>query len=199
MLHFLTWGIGLAAWAGITAWGVVHLARYSFAPAHSGEPVESWPADTNLGPLARDAFTLVMPLHPECPCSRATLQQVDQLLAVHPRDLRVQLVFMEEGTRIEDSDLWNYAGRISGVSRFHDSDGAETRRFGFQTSGEARLYAQDGKLRFSGGLTVARGHAGESPGSRAVRAVLEGSGALPVTAPVFGCSLFNEIEPETKP
>ena len=50
-----------------------------------------------------------------------------------------------------------------------DDDGAEARRFGAETSGQTLLYDARGALAFSGGITGARGHAGDNAGRASLR------------------------------
>jgi hypothetical protein len=51
------------------------------------------------------------------------------------------------------------------------------------------LYLPTGELAFHGGVTVGRGHAGESPGRTAIEAIVTNSGVPATTTPVYGCSL----------
>jgi hypothetical protein len=56
----------------------------------------------------------------------------------------------------------------------------------------AVLYDARGRLLFSGGLTSARGHEGDSFGLRRIRSLLLTGEADRRDAPVFGCSLHHE-------
>lgn len=90
------------------------------------------------------------------------------------------------------TDLWRQAVAIPGVRVRTDTGGAEARRSGVTTSGHVLLYAPDGKLVFSGGLTSGRGQEGPSAGQSAVRSLLEGDSAQTLSAaPTFGCSLLS--------
>ena len=52
------------------------------------------------------------------------------------------------------------------------------------------LYREDGKLLFSGGVTVSRGHEGDSAGGDLLYAILsQKSPAADQSTPVFGCRL----------
>jgi hypothetical protein len=84
------------------------------------------------------------------------------------------------------------ARSLSRTQVVFDPTGTEARRFRVRTSGHVVLYGADGRLQFSGGITDARGHAGESVGRRAVLAWLRDEADRPRTAPVYGCSLFDE-------
>jgi hypothetical protein len=53
------------------------------------------------------------------------------------------------------------------------------------------LYDAAGRLRFSGGITAARGHAGDNLGRSAIVELLEGDSPTATATPVFGCSLLE--------
>jgi hypothetical protein len=93
------------------------------------------------------------------------------------------------------SDLWASAAAIPGVTPVRDDGGIEARLFHAETSGQTVLYGTTGDLLFSGGITSARGHAGDNAGRTAIVTLLtsdeaEGRGA----PPVFGCPLFAQTE-----
>jgi len=77
---------------------------------------------------------------------------------------------------------------MPGVRLIVDHDGRETDRFGARVSGQTFLYDRDGRLRFSGGVTMSRGHVGANAGTEAIRDVMQGRPAS-ATAAVFGCAL----------
>jgi hypothetical protein len=89
------------------------------------------------------------------------------------------------------TELWNTASRLPGATVLRDDEGIEARRFGAMTSGQTLLYDGGGRLVFSGGITGARGHAGENAGRNAVIALLNGRPAGQDETWVFGCSLFS--------
>ncbi len=70
-----------------------------------------------------------------------------------------------------------------------DIQGREALRFGAATSGQTLLYDASGRLLFSGGITPARGHAGDNDGSDALLELLSGGSGRHHQTPVFGCSL----------
>jgi hypothetical protein len=87
------------------------------------------------------------------------------------------------------TDLWGNALAIPGVRSVDDRDGSAARLFGAFTSGETLLFGTDGRLAFHGGITPARGHAGDSSGRDAILDLLAGRPAVRTSAPVFGCSI----------
>ena len=86
------------------------------------------------------------------------------------------------------------ARNLPGAEVRLDRDGVESRRFGAETSGAVRVYSPDGRLVFSGGLTSARGHEGDSEGTIAIAALLAGTSSA-ASSPTFGCPLASRSTP----
>ncbi len=83
---------------------------------------------------------------------------------------------------------------VQGLTVCYDDGASLSRRFGVLTSGHVLVYDQSGRLRYSGGITPARGHRGENFGRNAVLAALGGERAECPGVPPFGCPLF-EVQP----
>jgi hypothetical protein len=186
-------GGGVVAWLLVVGFGLWTLTARSFVPGVSGNPKLAWPEASglrrNIG-----GYTLVVALHPECPCSQATLEVLDSIVARCSDRLSVRVICMpyDDVTEpVERSRIWLRAKRISGVTVVKDLHGAEVRRFDAETSGETRLYGPEGELLFHGGITASRGHVGDNPGQDAIiDFVTHGARAsAPIVTPVFGCSL----------
>ncbi|MCY1046609.1 RedB protein [Corallococcus sp. bb12-1] len=179
-----------ALWLGGIGFGLVTLARYSLTPGDAQAMVERWPEGTRLTRQAGRPV-LVMLAHPKCPCTRASVAELEALM-VHAGGRADAFVLFLRPEGLEDGweqgELWRAAARIPGVTVLKDPGGVEAKRFGATTSGHVVLYGAEGHLRFSGGLTVARGHAGDSPGRMALERVLREGGAGGET-PVYGCAL----------
>ncbi len=185
----------VCGWLTVAGFGVWQLSAYSLAPGPQGIAPTCWPVAA-INAREPGAFTAVVALHPECPCSQATLEELDSIVAqsggrLHPLVLLVELPGLPSP---EDSALWHRARRITGVRLVKDRDGAEARRFGARTSGETRLYGPDGRLLFHGGITAARGHVGDNAGQAAIASLLlrPGTDETPRSSPVFGCALEND-------
>lgn len=188
----LTW-ILAALWLPVACWGVWAFAAREFVPSASGDPRGEWPADTALHRPSR-GFTLVVALHPECPCSLATVGELATIMEHCRGQLQTRVLcvaYPDLPEPVEDSQLWQRAAHIDGVSLSRDTDGVESRRFSALTSGEVRLYSPEGKLLFHGGITSGRGHAGANPGETAVLDFVlnRASARTPGSTPVFGCAL----------
>lgn len=172
------------------------LWSYSLTPGDQHEPLERWPTGS---PIARlhDRPTLVMFAHPRCPCSRASVGELALIMARVPGRLAAHVVFpspSEGGSGWSDTPLWRAAADIPGVQVLRDEDGREARRFGAVTSGQTLLYDAGGRLAFSGGITSARGHAGDNAGRSSVISVVKEGKAARARTPVFGCSMVGAAE-----
>jgi hypothetical protein len=185
-----------ATWATAIAVGFAGLAVYESRPGTDAAAPREWPARTRLT-RDSDCWTLVMFLHPRCPCSQASLQELAELLSDNPFQVRTILLCCKppgvpDGW--ERGDTWRQAMSMKHVTVHIDESDVERRYFGAQTSGQVLLYDPSGRLRYDGGITRARGHVGANAGRAAVEALLRG-GASPVNSgPVFGCPL---VTPET--
>src|SRR5262249_23058238 len=138
---------------------------------------DAWPPETACR-LSADRPTLVMFVHPQCPCSRASLDELATLITHCQGRVAAEVVFLVPPSASADwaqTDLWESAARIPGVVLRPDRGGAEQRRFVARVSGEVFLYQSDGRLAFHGGITAGRGHAGDNPGRSALEALLVGN------------------------
>lgn len=178
----------LVAWLGLLGTGGVVLWRHVALAGDPGAPP----------PLRPAAFTpsdgkplLVLFLHPRCPCSRATISELARLSERAGGRLAVRAFVYrpsDAGGGWDEAGVREALATIPSVTTVSDSDGAAARRFGALTSGQAYLYAVDGRLLFSGGLTGGRGHVGPNAGASAVAALLDSAVAAGViSTPVFGC------------
>jgi hypothetical protein len=183
--------LSLIAWGGVLGTGLHVLWSYESGPGPSGQPPSRWPRASLIpGPDSRPALLLFA--HPQCPCTRASL---DELIALMTRTRGKADVYVLFSAPPDSPDGWertatrDSAGSIPGVRRVLDTDGVEATRFGALTSGHVLLYGADGSLLFSGGITAARGHAGDNPGRAAIVTLLSGQRAARGQTPTFGCLL----------
>lgn len=187
--------LGVVAWLVAVAAGVVTLWRYDATAGIPATAPARWPAASTLARTAGRA-TLVVALHPHCPCSRATLGELALLMPqVHDR-ARVHALVLTPAdlpASWSQTDVRASVAAIPGVSVHDDVDGREALRFGAATSGQVLLYDPDGALVFNGGITPARGHRGANVGRGALEALLHGTGTVAHT-PVFGCALRSPSE-----
>jgi len=182
----------VAVWLPVVIGGLVALWNYSTAPGDPGNPAANWPASSQLSQSG--AMTLVMVVHPHCPCSRASIGELAELMAHVQHRLHAWVLFVRPHDFDEnwaESDLWQAARAIPGVHTLIDDDGREARRFGAATSGETLLYDTGGRLLFAGGVTSARGHFGDNAGITAIFDRIDNAHARRFgSAAVYGCPLF---------
>ncbi len=180
-------------WLALVVSGFVLLGSEAYRAAPHVIMRAWYPALSDLS-LDRHRPTLLVFVHPQCPCTAATFENLEQLRTKTLDKLAVTLIFtLPPGVPPgwENGTLLTTAERMSGVRVFRDVDGVETRRFGVRTSGHILMYAPNGHLLFSGGITAARGHAGDSPGESAiVHLTKEPWHSDTVEKPVFGCTLL---------
>ncbi len=130
--------------------------------------------------------------HPHCPCTRASVGELARLMTRCEGLLTARVLFFEPPDAPEGwvrTDLWRSAAAIPGVDVLEDESGVEAGRFGATTSGQTVLYDVNGRLLFRGGITGARGHAGDNAGRSAIVSLLTGGTAGRMETSVFGCAL----------
>ncbi len=183
------------AWLAAIGFGLSRLAVYSSTPGRTATTLaEYWPSDQE--PLACDAngYSVVMFVHPKCPCTRASLRELGRLLATFPK-LAVEFYVyapMDMPTEWTRTDLWNSAQKLTPQPLRLDSDGALAKRLSATTSGHVFVVRSDGWIAYSGGLTSARGHEGDNLGRSTVTRILSRPPkdiSNHHQLPVFGCEL----------
>jgi hypothetical protein len=191
-MRYVPWVVGFL-WVCLIGTGCVLLLRYKAVAGDAGTPPQVWPSTSELR-RAIEEHTLLLFVHPRCPCTSATLEELTFVLTRGAGQVRAQVLFAwpnGQANAWTETKLVRAVQRLPGVQAIWDEGGRETSRFGIRTSGHALLYDTAGQLCFSGGLTPARGHGGDCAGSAALLARLRGDSAARATAPVFGCPLFD--------
>jgi len=181
--------IGIAIWLPAIGFGFRTLLRYSYTAGTAAQPPSRWPGKTPNRPA------LLLFAHPNCPCTRATLNELSGILARARTRPETTVIFhipaSEPGTWGQ-TDLWRTAKSLPGVQVIDDRGGVWSRRFGAYTSGQVLFYDAGGKLGFNGGITPARGHEGSNYGREAILALLNNREPEHKMTPVFGCSLRGD-------
>jgi hypothetical protein len=180
-------------WLVLLAGGMALFMGYENRAGTAAEAPGDWPRASQI-PRVTDRSTLVMLLHPHCPCTRATINELARLITKVGGRLAVRVVFVKpDGVENgwEQSDIWASAAQIPGVQVVNDEKGRESLLFGARTSGQSMLYNENGKLVFSGGITVGRGEEGDSMGAAAIVALIGGQTEPVRATSVFGCPLFS--------
>jgi hypothetical protein len=186
------WAMLIGLWLVSVVGGLGAVARYSNTAGAAAAAPGTWPGRSRIA-RHMSGSTLVMIAHPRCTCTRASLAELAEIMARSGDRARAYVVFVKPG-RLEGrdaADLLDRAAAIPGVTIVRDDEGAEAAAFGAETSGQIFLYDRSGRLRFSGGTTPSRGHAGENAGRAAILALLNDQQVQLAAAPVFGCSLYG--------
>jgi hypothetical protein len=193
------WPLAVAAvWFVLVMVGLTLLWRYANTPNPSMGSELTWPGSKLIG-LNRQEATLVMFVHPHCPCSQASLSELERLLAQCPGGMEPWIVFYKPSSAPsawEESDLWHRAKSIPGLHVVTDVDGQEAKRFHAATSGQTFVYDPEGDLLFSGGITLARGHEGDNVGRDSIVSLLNNGSCTTRETPVFGCPILQEAKPD---
>ncbi|MEW4564188.1 hypothetical protein AB1K70_16740 [Bremerella sp. JC770] len=168
------------------------LMTYHNMPGARSDHGTVWPANQSIL-LDTQRANLVVFIHPQCPCSVATLSELARIQSACGARLNTQVLFYSPSDmQWEDTSKVRQALAIPDVQIANDVDGKLAELFGALTSGHSLLYSSDGRRVFSGGITPARGHEGENLGRNSViRYVLEGKIGCDKTN-VFGCPILEQ-------
>jgi hypothetical protein len=189
--HVWVWLVAVL-WLSGAVTGLWVVWAYENRPGAAANPPKQWPPATALVSAA-DRATLVLIVHPQCDCTRATLGELAEVLARAQRHPKTYVLFLRPAgfsNGWEQTDLWRTAASLPDVTVLRDDDGAEARRFGAETSGQTLLYDNRGALVFSGGITGSRGHEGDNAGQAALSELLSDGHSDRKGTSVFGCALF---------
>lgn len=180
----------LPLWLLAAGAGLVGLNQHARTPGLIHAPPETWPGNVPI-PHTAGVASLVVFLHPECPCSRSTVTELSRLLSKNPRSLRVTACLAQWGVDRPENSMSSALRRIPDVEIIADWDGNIAKRFGAETSGTTAFYDESGRLLFFGGITEARGHEGDNAGEDVLIALLRGNSSSSSTRRnVYGCSIF---------
>jgi hypothetical protein len=182
----------IMAWGIAVLVGMYAMVRYQMTPTATGQEASSqWPAGVNIT-RAGGRDTLVMILHPQCPCSVASLHELGELMSRAQGRLDAYILFIRPANAPADwldSKLWRQANAMPNVTVRVDQDDRDAAAFGASTSGQVMVYDTAGKIQFSGGITDGRGHEGDNPGYLAILALVRDGKSPIASTPTYGCSL----------
>jgi hypothetical protein len=180
-------------WAATVAAAYQAIRRFESTPGRAAIARASWPSRSHLRRVD-GAWTLVMLVHPHCSCSRASIAELAAVLDQSPRTMQPYVLVYrphEFPKGWERTDVYDAATRLHRAHVLIDVDGVEANVFGGFTSGQTFLYDGDGRLRFEGGITLLRGHAGLNSGRAGIIRIASthaGTGSHPV----FGCAISTQ-------
>lgn len=189
-------------WIALIVGGFYFLHSYNARPGEAATAPAVWPQNEVIA-RAEGEQTLLIFLHPMCPCSRATIAELEDILAAHGKNMHPIFVMMtsdKEDKEWRHSSLTRSAEAIPGGSVIQSKSEYLEKLFSVYTSGQILLYDAAGKLVFSGGITTSRGEQGENPGSVQLVKILSHLPAQSfVQSPVYGCPLSEAVTTKDKP
>ena len=168
---------------------------------HETEPCLNASAPLNLQVDSRmktidGRSNLFVFVHPYCPCSNATIGEMERIVARTPQQLTAHVIFWHPKNTAPNwhqTSLWSRAKQIPGIHVIDDFEGILANRFQVKTSGQALLYDTVGRLQYAGGITPARAHSGDNAGSDAIYAIAKSQPDSNSIAcrqcAVFGCPI----------
>jgi hypothetical protein len=184
----------ISLWAIAIVGGFMMLAKHENTPGDVGSTAETWIAGAPIE-RAADRATLIMFVHPRCPCVHAGLVELDRLISKCGNGVLVNVIVYQPA---EPDSAWSSATarlpipRAANLRTIQDPAGRLAATFGVETSGDCLLYSPDGRLLFHGGITASRGHAGDSPQLETLAELIATRNEPLLTVmPVFGCPLFE--------
>ena len=185
------WVLGAAAaWLMVVAGGSAVLIEYASRQGAIASAPAVWPAESGL-PHVQGMQTLIMFVHPKCPCSNASVSELSKVISHAPSGLKVIACVVKPpgapGDWAESDLVWRIK-RLPGAQVVID-DGREAARFGATVSGHVLVYGPDGGLTYCGGITLARGHEGDNLGEDAVIRALGSAEPTRCSGPTYGCPL----------
>jgi hypothetical protein len=177
-------------WVATVAAAYEAIRRFETTPGLPASAPRIWPAATSV-PRTPGTWSLVMLVHPHCSCSRASVKELAEVVEKSRRDVQTTVLVYrphEMAAGWERTSVYDGATRIRQARVLVDPDGAQAQIFGGFTSGQTFLYDDEGRLRFAGGVTSLRGHAGLNRGrTDIIRIANQRSGTG--SHPVFGCAI----------
>src|SRR4051812_19803066 len=183
-------------WVAAVGVGFTFLLDYSVEPGAPALAPQQWPHESAI-PAPRNHHLLVMTMHPHCPCTRASVAELNNLMALLRRDnVKAYVLAVKPADFPDDwvdTESYRTARRIPGVELLVDVDGVESARFGARTSGQVLVFGPAGALMFAGGLTPDRGHQGDSAGRHRILSLVKTGTADAKNSLVFGCPLGATI------
>jgi hypothetical protein len=187
----------LCLWAGAVAAGFLVLQAYERAPGTATASPSTWPGGEAVA-LHPTRPTLLVFFHPQCPCSHSTLDGLEHLVTDLGSDAVAATVVLYRPAVVPedwvDESVARRARRLPGFRTVEDVEGVLTRRFAATTSGHVALYAPDGRVLFTGGITGARGHDGRNAHRDALAGAVRTGVPVPDPRPVFGCPIVPVCE-----
>jgi len=182
----------VGVWFAAAVFGISSLHKYSSTPAPSDPPRGNWPLASAIVPCSTKS-TFVIFLHPHCPCSRASVAAMNEIMNTFPNSAEFHAVFVRPAGVNADwlqSDLYQACKGNDRLVTSIDDNGVEAVKFGAKASGQTYIYDANHQLAFSGGLTSGRGMEEKGEERKMVASALIKRQNSPLHSPTFGCALI---------
>lgn len=137
---------------------------------------------------------LICFLHPKCPCSDATIYELNRLRTSNKELKIIAVLSFPENTYSEWKTINrvdNQLSRIEGLEIIEDKNSEMAKDFGGLTSGSCYLF-RDSELMFAGGITPSRGHLGKTEAHEIISKKASNEDLL--VQKVFGCPINSTEE-----
>lgn len=183
----------ISIWLAAIFLGLQALWRYEKTAAATNPEFErQWPRGCRLS--LKEGKTLMVFVHPKCPCTKAGLRELISLSQKERLDGYICAVVPADApTDWLDDEFCRECKKIYGLQLLSDSKGQISKEFAASCSGEIFLFDKTGTLKFHGGINLARGHEGANDGLSSLQLALKGNEALE-SYPVYGCALLSSSE-----
>jgi hypothetical protein len=204
-------GASARLYAAVFGWSVIAVGVWLWMTAYGFKTYKTtdnfrytgWPTSSRIS-RADDRPTLLFFIHPRCPCTRASVAEIERLLAGHslterqlPAVVVVATIPSQAPMEWRDTNTLQRAMHLPNATLFWDYGGEESKLFGAIASGTVMLHRQDGTRTFAGGVTAARGHEGDNVGSERLFEALVDNHSRPLEpTPAFGCRLWTSKSEE---
>lgn len=184
---------GVVIWMVLIGWVMRSWGDYEHTPAIQGEAPRVWPRESMLTSDSENG-TLIVFVHPNCPCSRGALQTIAEAFRTSQNFVpRIYAVLSASGLDVTlPSENLALARRIPSAEIRFDGDMSEARRFGATASGTVYFFDGSNQLRFSGGISAGRGDSFDNGFAVALFEAIRQPEFTLVAAPVFGCPLSDQ-------
>ena len=186
--------LAIVAWLLFIFLGMRVLWDYDYSAGNTATaPSELPPIHGISGNTGR--ATLLMFVHPHCPCSRASVVELAVIMTRSQHRVNGYVMFLQPAHYSHEwvqTELWDSSAVIPEVKPLVDNEGRYAKMFGAKTSGQTILYNAAGHLLFEGGITESRGHMGDNLGQMQIISLLNRESITSRETPVYGCPLFSD-------
>ena len=134
-------------WLAVIVAATLRISAYVSIPGQPGTPPADWPVGSQVARAATKP-TLLMFIHPKCPCSKASIAELAVLMAHCQGQVDAHVLFLkpvETSAEWVRTETWRDAALIPGVTVHLDDAGREARLFASMTSGDTLLFDAEGR------------------------------------------------------